>query len=742
MPEVAEALAAEPLHRALGLTDDELSAIVGRLGREPNRTELAMFGAMWSEHCSYKSSKLHLRTLPTEGERILVGPGQDAGVVDLGDGDACVFKMESHSHPSAIEPYQGAATGVGGIIRDVLSMGARPVALLDPLRFGPLDDPRNRYLFGGVVAGIGSYGNCVGVPTVGGEVKFAPCHSANPTVNVMCVGFARADELQTARRGGDGNVLILIGARTGRDGIGGVSVLASRTLADDAHESRPSVQIGDPFAEKLLVEVCLELAQRGLLWSVQDLGGAGLTCAVSESAAKAGMGADLDLDAVPLRQAGMEPFEILTSESQERMLAIVRPDDVAAAFDVCRRWGLEASAVGALSPGVILTVTHGNEEVARLPAAALADEAPEYDRPRARPGWLDALAGDDPTARAFDGSLEDAFLAVVSAPNVASMRWAFEQYDSIVGGGTVVGPGMDAAVVRLEGSVKAVALSADGNGRYGLLDPYLGAAHAVAEAARNVAVVGARPLAVTNCLNFGDPERPEVMWQFAEAVRGLGDACRALGTPVTGGNVSFYNESGDSSVYPTPVVGMVGLLEDYRLLVRKAFPAAGLSIYVLGNTRPELGGSEFAEVVLGTVTGHPPALDLDAERRLHELLMRAAAADLLASAHDCSDGGVAVAMAESAISGGVGFTVGLAGESLAPHVALFAESASRAVVSSRAGRGEALESLAAEVGVPIRRIGLTGGDRLRFEDMFDISLADTLLAHEAAIPRLMGSNHP
>jgi phosphoribosylformylglycinamidine synthase len=661
--------------------------------------------------------------------------------VDLGDGMACVFKMESHSHPSAIEPCQGAATGVGGIVRDVLAMGARPVAILDPLRFGTLTDPRNRYLFGGVVAGIGGYGNCIGVPTVGGEVKFAPCHAANPTIDVMCVGFARAQSLLSSSAAEAGDVLVLIGASTGRDGIGGVSVLASRTLGEDAGSSRPSVQIGDPFTEKLLIEACLELKETDLLVGLQDLGGAGLTCAVSESAARVGMGADVSLDEVPLRQPGMEAFEILTSESQERMLAICRPDDLGAVHEVCGRWGLSSSAIGHLRSGGTLRVRMTGTTVAEVPARALADEGPVYDRPMRRPAWLDRVREDDPAAYPLDGSLEEAFFAVLGSPSVASMRWVAEQYDSIVQGGTVVGPGADAAVVRLEGTVKAVALSADGNGRYGRLDPYLGGAHAVAEAARNVASVGARPLAITNCLNFGNPERPEVMWAFAEAVRGISDACLALNTPVTGGNVSFYNESGDSAVYPTPIVGVVGLLEDYRLLVRPGFTAPGLSVYVLGETRPELGGSEFAEIVLGKVSGRPPALDLEAESRLHRLLHEAARSDLLASAHDCSDGGLVVALAECAMAGGVGFTVTLPDGGMAPYVAMFSESASRAVVTAREGSEADLEQLAAVQGIPLMRLGLTGGTRLDVTGHLVVPIQDAMVVYEGTIPRLMAGSH-
>ena len=731
---MTDAVSEEPLHRQLGLTDDELAEIVSTLGREPNRTELAMYAAMWSEHCSYKSSKVHLRTLPTEGPRVLVGPGQDAGAVDVGDGLAVVFKMESHSHPSAVEPYQGAATGVGGIIRDIISMGARPIALLDPLRFGPLTEERNRWLFDGVVAGIGGYGNCVGVPTVGGEVHFAGAHSANPSVNVMCVGVARAEDLITsAREVHEGSVLVLFGAATGRDGIGGVSVLASRTLEDDAAESRPSVQIGDPFAGKLLIEASLEMAH--LLEGLQDLGGAGLTCAVSESASRAGMGAVLELDAVPLREPNLEPFEILTSESQERMLAIVAPERVGEVHAVCERWGLAAVDVGVLVAGGGVRVRGGGATIADVPARSLAEDGPVYRRPMAPPLEHDDLVAEDPTFATISTPPGEALLRLLGSPNVASKRWVWEQYDSLVQGGTVAGPGGDAALVRLEGTLKALVLSSDGKGRYGALDPYLGAAHAVAESARNVACTGATPLAITNCLNFGNPERPEVMWQFVESIRGISDVCRALETPVTGGNVSFYNESGDSAIWPTPVIGMLGLIEDYRLAVGSAF-AAGLVVYLLGETFPELGGSEFAEAILGVVAGRPPALDLERERALHGLLIDAAGSDLLRSAHDCGDGGLAVALAESAMAGGTGFAVSLPGDH-PPHVALFAESASRAVVTVRPDDAGALEERAAAHRIPFSRLGETGGPRMVFDQVADVSLEEAIAVYEDAIPKLL-----
>jgi len=723
------------LAQQLGLRDDELEMIQETLGRDPNRTELAMYAAMWSEHCSYKSSKVHLRTLPTEGPSVLVGPGQDAGAVDIGDGAAAVFKIESHSHPSAIEPYQGAATGVGGIVRDIVSMGARPVALLDPLMFGPLDDERNRWLLEGVVSGIGGYGNCIGVPTVGGEVRFAQPHSANPTVNVMCVGIAQADRLMTAtsHTPQPGSLMVLYGATTGRDGIGGVSVLASATIEEGSEGSRPSVQIGDPFAEKLLIEASLELVEEDLLEGLQDLGGAGLTCAVSESATHAGLGAVLDLDAVPLREQSMEAFEILTSESQERMLAIVHPSKLERVRAVCARWGLATAVVATLEAGGDLDVRMAGETVALVPALSLTEKAPEYDRPM-KPIPSDH---DDPTFAPFDGDLGEALLSLLAAPNVASKRWVFEQYDQMVQGQTVAGPGSDAAVVRVPGTMKGLALSVDGNGRYGTLDPYLGGAHAVAEATRNVAVTGAKPLAITNCLNFGSPERPEVMWQFSEAVRGMRDACLALDTPVTGGNVSLYNESGGSAIWPTPVVGALGSLPDYRLRLPSGFPLPGLAVYLLGESFAELGGSEFAETVLGMVEGAPPALDLQAERRLQDLLQEAAAADLLASAHDCSDGGVAVALAESAILGGHGFAVTLVGD-LPPHVLLFGESASRVVVAVAPEREGSLRGLAATRGVPFERLGETGGPRAVIDGMVDTTVSELAEVWEGAIPLLLG----
>jgi phosphoribosylformylglycinamidine synthase subunit PurL len=555
-------------------------------------------------------------------------------------------------------------------------------------------------------------------------------------VNVMCVGFAKADELVTSRSLTPhvGSHMVLYGAATGRDGIGGVSVLASATLEDGAEASRPSVQIGDPFAEKLLIEASLELIRQGLLEGLQDLGGAGITCAVSESAARADMGADVDLDTVPLREADMEPFEILTSESQERMLAIVHPSKLDAVRALCSRWGLQTAVIATLVDGRELTIRHRGEVVAAVPARSLADDGPEYDRPREAPAAPDAT---DPALTPFDGSLADALRSLLGAPAIASKRWVWRQYDRMVQGNTVAGPDSDGAVIRVPGTLKSVVVASDGKGRYGRLDPKLGAMHAVAEAARNVAVTGAQPLAITNCLNFGNPERPEVMWQFSESIAGIADACDALGTPVTGGNVSFYNESGDSAIDPTPVIGMLGLLRDYRLRVPLGFPRPGLAVYLLGETFPELGGSEFAEVVLREVTGVPPALDVAKERALIELLVAAAEQTLLASAHDCGDGGLAVALAECAIAEGHGFAVTVPTD-LPPHVALFSESASRAVVAIEPVDEDAFVALAGSHGVPVARLGETGGPRAMIDGAVDIEVATLAEAWESAIPRLLG----
>ncbi|HEU5001374.1 MAG TPA: phosphoribosylformylglycinamidine synthase subunit PurL [Actinomycetota bacterium] len=735
------------LHRALGLTDGEYERIVGILGRAPNRAELAMYSVMWSEHCSYKSSRIHLRTLPSEGPHVLLGPGEGAGIVEVG-GVAVALRIESHNHPSYIEPVQGAQTGIGGIVRDILSMGARPIALLDPLRFGPLPvegrtEPeiaeRNRWLVDGVVHGISSYGNCIGVPTVGGEVVFDDCYSGNPLVNVMCVGVAPIERIKLARAHGPGNKVLLLGSKTGRDGIGGVSVLASSVFEAGSETKRPSVQVGDPFTEKLLIEACLELIDRGVVVGIQDLGGAGICCATSESAANAGTGMRVVLDRVPRRERGMEPFEVLTSESQERMLVVVSPADAAEALATCRRWGLDAEVIGEVTDtGRLEVVSETGEILADVPAASLGD-GPVYDRPRQAPLPLPAPPSIDDLDVA-PGDLAAAVLRLVGDPSLCSKRWVWEQYDHQVMLGTVAGPGRDAAVLRLPGTTKRIAVTADANGRWCAADPYLGTCHAVAEAARNLTAVGAEPIGVTNCLNFGSPERPEVMWAFAESVRGLGDACRALGTPVTGGNVSFYNESAGRSIHPTPVVGMVGIVADAGA-PPLGFRRGGDLVVLLGATGAELAGSEYRRILHGR-TGGLPALDLAAEAALGRVVRDAIGRGLLASSHDCSDGGLAVALAEACLDAGVGASIGLAGAAsaarLAPHVWLFSETAGRMLVSLAPAHLPALEALARAEGVPLAYLGTVGGEDLALDDVA-IPVAALRAAHEETLPRAMGA---
>ena len=720
----------------LGLTADEYRKILDTIEREPTAAELAMYAAMWSEHCSYKSSKIHLKTLPIEGPRVVMGPGESAGVIDIGDGLVAVFKLESHNHPSFVEPVQGAATGVGGIVRDILAAGARPIALLDPLRFGMPDEWLQRHLLSGVVSGISQYGNSIGIPTVGGEVKFDPCYAGNPLVNVMCIGLARREDVQHATAQGIGNVAILMGSKTGRDGIGGVSVLASRPFDAEAEAKRPSVQVGDPFTEKIVIEACLEIARRRLLVGLQDLGGAGLCCATSEMAARGRVGLDVNLDAVPLREADMEPFEILTSESQERMLAIVRPEHADEVLDICREWGVLATAIGTVKEGTGLTVRLGGEVVADIPAPSLTvDEGPTYDRPRARPEWLDKLQADDPATLPPPEDLGAALLELLASPNICSKRWVYQQYDSIVGHNTFAGPGGDAAVIRIEGTQRALAVSTDGNGRFCQLDPRLGAMHAVAEAARNVASTGARPVAVTNCLNFGNPEHPEVMWQFAEVVAGMGEACRMLETPVTGGNVSFYNQTGDIQIHPTPVVGMVGILEDASQRLGIAWPA-DQALILLGETRPELGGSEWAFAAHEHLGGTPPALDLAREKTLLEVMASLAEAGAITSAHDVSEGGIAVALAESAIAGATGAQVTPDAEGMASHFWLFSESAGRILVTSK--HPKTVLEVARHAGLPATELGRTGGNRLTVDAMIDLPLEQLRAAYEVSHPLWMG----
>ncbi len=722
----------EPLHRRLGVSDVELDAIRDRLGgRDPNDLELAMFSVMWSEHCSYKSSRSLLRTLPTEGPGLIAGPGENAGVVSIGDGLAVAFKIESHNHPSAVEPYQGAATGVGGILRDIFTMGARPIAVLDALRFGDPGDPRTRHLVDGVVRGVGGYGNCVGVPTVGGELVFDPSYQGNPLVNVMAIGLLAEQRLTLAAAPGPGNLVVLFGSATGRDGIGGASVLASATFTDDDPSRRPSVQVGDPFAEKLLIEASLELIERGLVEGLQDLGAGGITCATAETADRGGTGIVVDLDAIPRREPGLDPFEVMISESQERMCAAVRPDRWPDVHEVCERWGLPVAIIGRVSADGDLAIIEGGlaadgrpaagaRELARIPAKALTSDAivhqriasaPTHRRDAPAPG-SPVPAGDRLPERAMDRGA--VLLALLGSPNLSSRHALYEQYDSTVGADTVVGPGRGAAVLRIKGTTRALVASTDGNQAVGRLDPWLGAALSVAEATRNVSITGARPLGVTNCLNYGDPTRPEAFWQLTEGVRGLGDACRALGLPVTGGNVSLYNESPSGPIAPTAEIGVVGLLDDVATLVGPAFRQAGDTIMLVGEASPGLAGSAYALLAGPAIEDDLPALDLAREAALQAFIRAAIAGGLIASAQDLSGGGLAVAVAECAMWGELGAQVRIS-QAGSPAVALFGESPSRLVLSCRAVQAPAVALLARQFGLPIDPVGSVGGDVLVIE---------------------------
>ncbi len=710
-------------HRELGLTDREYELICERIGREPNGVELAMFSLMWSEHCGYKHSRKLLRTLPTEGKAVVMGPGENAGAVDVGDGLVVAFKVESHNHPSAVEPYQGAATGVGGILRDVFAIGARPIAILDSLRFGELESPRSRFLLDRAVGGIGHYGNSIGVATVGGEIAFEAPYEHNCLVNAMCLGIAPREKLIRSAAAGVGNVLVLFGALTGRDGIGGASVLASAELGEGDAAKRPSVQIGDPFEEKRLLECSLELLDAGLLRSLQDLGAAGLTSSASEMASKGEVGIDIDVARVPLREEGMEPFEIMVSESQERMLCVVEPERLQAVLDVCAKWEVRATAIGEVTDSRRMRILSDGDVVGDLPVEALVDDCPVYDlepEPPSEPIYP------DPPARVgseYDG--EEMLLELLRSPTIASKRWAYEQYDTLVGSRTVRRAGVaDAAVLQLapDGGSGAIATAIDGNGRRVAIDPYTGTVENVLECARNLACVGAEPLGLTNCLNFGNPEKPHIAWQLTESVRGLGDACRALGVPVVGGNVSLYNEGSEGPIYPTPIVGMVGWLPDPEKVPVTGFAEAGHEIALLGPFRPAWAGSEV-EKLGGKLSQGLPPIDLEEQGRALKVIRDAARDGLLASAHDISEGGLGVALAECCIAGRVGARVELPHTGFAPLV--FGEGAGGVVVSAAPEMMAELERRAAVVG--FFRMGAVGGDRL------EIHKSDLTEAGEAAI---------
>jgi phosphoribosylformylglycinamidine synthase II len=739
---------AEPLHLALGLTDDEAADIERILGRGPNHLELAMFAVMWSEHCSYKSSRIHLKRLPTEGEWVLVGPGENAGVVDVGDGIAAALRIESHNHPSAIEPYQGAATGVGGILRDIFTMGARPIAIMDPLRFGPLDDARSRWIAEGVVSGVSGYGNSVGVPTVGGETVFDETYAENPLVNVLCLGTLPTERLVLGAATGVGNLAVLLGSSTGRDGIGGVSVLASAGFSDEAADAskRPSVQVGDPYEEKRLIEACLALLDARLVVGIQDLGGAGLACATSETASRGGMGMDVDVTAIPLREMGMEPFETMTSESQERMLAIVEPGGLDEVLAICAKWDVRASVIGRVTPGPATGDPSGGRlrildgwdgaVLADVPAASLHEDAPLYDRPIAAPAdWNEATRtlGDAPVPATDD-------VAADLLDLLADTSWVWSQYDHQLYLNTVEGPGGDAAVLRLKHPVtgadtgRGLALTTDGNHRWCAVDPRQGTALTVAEAMLNLACVGARPLAVVNCLNFGNPTHPEVMWQLSEAIDGMAEACRALVTPVVGGNVSLYNESKGADIDPTPVVGMLGLIDRLDRPPPGTVLVEGGRLVLIGTTEPELSGSAWARR-RGHRGGRLPTLDLAFHTRVAEVVRALVAGGTVAGVHDVGAGGLGLTLAEMAVRSGIGFQVARVHDA----AELFSESPSRVVVCVAPDDLQAVLDLCEQAGVATSRIGVAGGDRLSIKGLLDIALVDAVDAWRDRLPSALGT---
>ncbi|WP_031420921.1 phosphoribosylformylglycinamidine synthase subunit PurL [Exiguobacterium sp. NG55] len=678
----------ERIYATMGLSDDEYALVVSLLGREPNYTEIGLFSVMWSEHCSYKNSKPVLRKFPTTGKHVLQGPGEGAGIVDIGDGQAVAFKIESHNHPSAIEPYQGAATGVGGIIRDIFSMGARPIALLNSLRFGDLNESRVKHLFGHVVSGIAGYGNCVGIPTVGGEVAFDPAYSGNPLVNAMCVGFIRHEDIQKGIAEGVGNSVMYVGATTGRDGIHGAT-FASEELGEDADEKRPAVQVGDPFMEKLLIEACLEVIKHPALVGIQDMGAAGLTSSSAEMASKAGMGIEMNLDLVPQRETGMTPYEMMLSESQERMLLVVKAGHEDEIEAIVTKWGLHAVKVGEVIEEKVLRLVHQGEVAAEVPVDALAEDAPVYHKPSKVPAYYEAFQAMEPVTPIVEDVMAT-WKDVLAMPSIASKRWVYEQYDHMVQTSTVVAPGSDAAVIRIRETEKSLAMTTDCNAKYVYLDPRVGGAIAVAEAARNIVASGAEPLALTDCLNFGSPDKPEGFWQLDQAVEGMAEACRTLDTPVIGGNVSLYNESNGQAIYPTPVVGMVGLIEKPEHITTSFAKQAGDVVFLLGETKAEFGGSALQMLQDGKVSGHAPTLNLEEERQTQKALLHAIREGLVTAAHDVSEGGLAAALPELVFGTGFGMNVTIDTDLV---TALFSESQSRFLVTVDKAHAESFASM-------------------------------------------------
>ena len=740
----------------LGLKEDEYAHIRELLGRRPTNAELAMYSVMWSEHCSYKSSKKHLSTFgkhTTEAmrEKLLVGMGENAGVVDIGDGWAVTFKVESHNHPSYVEPYQGAATGVGGIVRDIISMGARPVAVMDQLRFGAIDHPDTARVVHGVVSGVGGYGNSLGLPNIGGETVFDASYQTNPLVNALAVGVMRHEDIHLASATGPGNQVVLFGARTGGDGIGGASILASETFEEDGPVKRPSVQVGDPFMEKVLIECCLELYAAGTVAAIQDLGAAGISCATSELAASGGSGMHIHLEEVLLRDPSLNAGEILMSESQERMMAVVSPEKLAEFQAIAAKWDVEAAVIGEVTGNGRLTIDHHGHRIVDVDPATVAIDSPVYDRPYARPDWQDALQADTAEVLARHESAEElaaTLRTLIASPNLASKGWITDQYDRYVGGNTALAMPDDAGVLRIDETTgRGVAISTDANGRYTKLDPRAGAQLALSEAYRNVATAGAVPLAITDCLNFGSPEDPGPMWQLVEAIGGLAEACETLEVPVTGGNVSLYNSTGepgliDSAIHPTPVVGVLGVFEDVARRVPSGWQGEDQSVLLLGTTREELSGSAWADVVHQHLGGMPPQVDLEAERSLAQVLIGSAEAGLATAAHDLSEGGLAQALVEAVTRFGTGARIELAGllerDGVDLTTALFSESQARAVVAVPAEREEQLTALAAEHGVPVLRLGTTGGDALALEGVGDFSVAELRDLREGTLPRYFG----
>ncbi|MFZ0685820.1 MAG: phosphoribosylformylglycinamidine synthase subunit PurL [Terriglobales bacterium] len=760
--------------RAHGLTLEEFEKIKQLLGgREPTRTELGIFSVMWSEHCSYKSSRVHLKRLPTRSKLVVQGPGENAGIVDIGDGWACAFKIESHNHPSFIEPFQGAATGVGGILRDIFTMGARPVAIMDSLRFGPIrvdkarvgqglhlvqtqnsaatraEIHKNHSVMEGVVSGVASYGNCFGVPNLGGEVKFEPCYSGNPLVNAFALGLVRRDQIFYGRASGEGNPVIYVGSKTGRDGIHGAT-MASEEFSEGSEAKRPNVQVGDPFLEKLLLEACLEAMQTGAIVGIQDMGAAGLTCSTCEMGARGGTGVEIELDLVPQRETGMTPYEIMLSESQERMLLVAQKGREDEVFHVFHKWGLDAVEVGRVTSDATMRVLEHGKVVAEIPNAALTDDAPVYKRPLKR--WEPPVDREKPEHIRLGESadLTAQLKQLLASPNICSKRWVWQQYDHMVQTNTVDAPGAgDAGVIRIKGSKRGLAMALDGNGRWCYLDPRLGAMHAVAEAARKVACAGATPIGATNCLNFGNPEKPYIMWQFSQVIDGITKACEELDTPITGGNVSFYNETLGEGIYPTPVIGVVGILEDVHKAAKMHFALPGRTIVLLRANEPgdavdaegEFGSSEYAKEILGALWGYPPELDLEKEATLQHALVSLIDAGLVESAHDCSDGGLAVALAEAALPAGVGLSVKLNRRKLAPEFALFAEDASRVVLTCDPANLPRIQQVAEEHDVFADVLGETVSDRVEIavngQPAVSASIAELRDAYEGALEKAL-----